>query len=145
MNPRQTHYSTEWQTETQKTRSVEPVLVWCRASVADGGSTLAQHWIIVSCLTACAIGVSAQTQAERTNWADKGKATCPDLSVRGQTYLMHTCTGIQLNVALCVTVALDLRTNLSEFRLCLHQQTSHDGHRGLELLSVFRSEIMFTV
>ena len=43
------------QTETQQTRSVKPVLVWCWASVADGGPTIAQHRVNVLCLTACTI------------------------------------------------------------------------------------------
>ena len=31
----------------QKTQGVEPVLVWCWASVADGGPALDQHWVNV--------------------------------------------------------------------------------------------------
>ena len=34
----------------QQTRDVEPVLVLCWASVADGGPELDQHWVNVSCL-----------------------------------------------------------------------------------------------
>ena len=34
----------------QQTRGVEPVQVWCWASVADGGPELEQHWVNVSCL-----------------------------------------------------------------------------------------------
>ena len=29
----------------QQTRGVEPVLVWCWASVADDGPALDQHWV----------------------------------------------------------------------------------------------------
>ena len=35
---------------TQQTRGVEPVLVWCWASAADGGPALDQHWVNISCL-----------------------------------------------------------------------------------------------
>ena len=31
----------------QQARGVEPVLVWCWASVADGGPALDQHWVNV--------------------------------------------------------------------------------------------------
>ena len=34
----------------QQTRGVEPVLVLCWASYADGGLELDQHWVNVSCL-----------------------------------------------------------------------------------------------
>ena len=34
----------------QQTRGVEPVLVLCWASVADGGPELDQHWVNLSCL-----------------------------------------------------------------------------------------------
>ena len=34
----------------QQTRGIEPVLVLCWASVADGGLELDQHWVNVSCL-----------------------------------------------------------------------------------------------
>ena len=33
-----------------QTRDVEPVLVWCWASVVDGGPIINQHWLNVSCL-----------------------------------------------------------------------------------------------
>ena len=35
---------------TVETRGVEPVLVLCWASVANGGPELDQHWVNVSCL-----------------------------------------------------------------------------------------------
>ena len=35
---------------TQQTRDVHQMLVQCWASVADGGPTLHQHWVNVSCL-----------------------------------------------------------------------------------------------
>ena len=34
----------------QQTWDVEPVLVWCWASIADGGPELEQHWVNVTCL-----------------------------------------------------------------------------------------------
>ena len=37
-------------TVTQQTRHIDLMLVQCWASVVDGGPTLAQHWIDVSCL-----------------------------------------------------------------------------------------------
>ena len=35
---------------SQQTRDVDVMLVWCWASVADGGPTLNQHWHNVSCI-----------------------------------------------------------------------------------------------
>ena len=35
---------------TQQTRDVNPMLYYCWASVADGGPTVIQHWVNVSCL-----------------------------------------------------------------------------------------------
>ena len=34
-----------WLNAAQQTRGVEPVLVWCRASGADGGPAWDQHWV----------------------------------------------------------------------------------------------------
>ena len=36
--------------DTWKTPDVDPMLLWCWASVADGGPTLQQHWVSVLCL-----------------------------------------------------------------------------------------------
>ena len=35
---------------TQRTRDIDPMLDRCWASVLDGGTTLVQHWVDVSCL-----------------------------------------------------------------------------------------------
>ena len=35
---------------SQQTRDTEPMLVYCWASVVDGGTTLNQHWLNGSCL-----------------------------------------------------------------------------------------------
>ena len=40
-------------TTCRKTRDIEPVLGYCWASVEDGGPTLNQHWLSVSCLLGC--------------------------------------------------------------------------------------------
>ena len=37
------------QHRSQQARDVDPMLLWCWASVADGGSALQQHWVNVSC------------------------------------------------------------------------------------------------
>ena len=35
---------------SQQTRHIHPMLVQCCVSVADGGPTMYQHWVDVSCL-----------------------------------------------------------------------------------------------
>ena len=35
---------------SQQTRDVDPTLVQCWADVVDGGTTLSQHWVSLSCL-----------------------------------------------------------------------------------------------
>ena len=41
----------------QQTRAIEPLLVQCWASVVDGGPTLNQQWLNISCfLSSCAAG-----------------------------------------------------------------------------------------
>ena len=45
----------------QQTRDVDPMLVYCWSDVVDGGATLTQHWVNVSCL----LGVWINVQAPR--------------------------------------------------------------------------------
>ena len=54
-------------------RQCNPILDWCWLSVVDGEPKLAQNWVSVSCFTACTI------ERTDTNWAGKGKPTCPHL------------------------------------------------------------------
>ena len=61
------------QCETQQTRSVEPVLVWCWASVADGAPALDQHWS-----TTFLLGVLTSVFAPKRNkFRLKHRLYCP--------------------------------------------------------------------
>ena len=42
-------------TAWRQTRNGSPILGWCWLNVVDGAPTLVQHWVNVSCLTACRI------------------------------------------------------------------------------------------
>ena len=39
--------------QSRQTRDIEPIVVQCRADVADGGPTFTQHWFNVSRLLIC--------------------------------------------------------------------------------------------
>ena len=43
----------------------ETITQYCWLSVVDGGPTLAQHWVNVSCLTACTLTDRDKTDRQR--------------------------------------------------------------------------------
>ena len=61
-------------TAAQQTRGVEPVLVLCWASVADGGPELDQHWFNVLCLLGVLTG---HICVLHITWFEDKKNCCP--------------------------------------------------------------------
>ena len=84
--------------QPQQTRGIDPMLVYCCASVADGGPALNQHWVNAPCLlgthgTSFIQWLPLTVLSSRTSWIMNNGGLM--LSQRRQTlnhHCFHLCT-----------------------------------------------------